>query len=263
MNNLISIISYYINKAIPNIPRLLYYKIIDIYRYFKYREWEKFRMYGLYIYLGMFGSGKTISMVNKAYKLCKKYKDLKVLTNFKLEGFPEHTEIIPLTNYRQIIDIEGNTLILLDEISSIFNSRNWAKAGIPADLIGLLLQVRKERKVIMGTAQRYKHVDALIRQITAQVIECSTLFNRWTKNIYYDALEYEQTIDMYNIKPIPLERDMFIQTEKIRKLYDTYEMIDKAKKQEFLTDKEILEKNGISTITIIPNESKKKKFGIF
>ncbi|WP_069650996.1 zonular occludens toxin domain-containing protein [Caloranaerobacter ferrireducens] len=243
---------------LPKIPHLLYWKIIDLYRYVKYREWEKFNLYGLYIWIGMFGTGKTISMVKTAYDLCKKYKDLKILTNIKLTGFPKHTKIIPLTNYDQIIEIDGNTLILLDEISSIFNSRNWAKNGVPADLIGLLLQVRKERKVIFATAQRFKHVDALIRQITFCVVESKTLFKRWTFNKYYDAEEYEQTIDIYNFKPNPLRRLSFIQTDRLRRMYDTYEMISKAKKQEFLTPVEILEKQGVvSSVTILDKDTKK------
>ncbi|MTI49976.1 MAG: hypothetical protein FH761_19300 [Firmicutes bacterium] len=240
------------------IPSLIFWKVIDLYRYIRYKEWRNFTMFGLYVWIGMFGTGKTISMVNRAYGLCCKYKDLKILTNIKLEHFPAHTEIIKLTNYDQILEIEGNTLILLDEISSIFNSRNWSKNGVPSDLIGLLLQVRKEKKVIFSTAQRFKHVDALIRQITFCVVEAKTHFNRWTFNKYYDAEEYEQTIDVYNFKPNCLQRNSFIQTTKIRNLYDTYEMIDKAKKQEFLSPAEILEKQGTTSSAVIIDKDTKK-----
>lgn len=248
---------------IKKIPYRLYYFIIDTYKYYKNKEYEKFNLYGLYIYVGMFGSSKTISITRRAKKLAKRYKNLKILTNYQLYNFPKHTEIIPLKNFQQIIDVEGDTLILIDEISSIFNSRNWAKGGIPYDLIGLLLQVRKQRKVIFATAQIYKQVDALLRQITYEVVECSTVSlgvsRRLVINKHYDAFEYEQTMDTYGVKPMPLRRFTFIQTDELRKSYDTMEMIDKAKKQEFLSSKEILEKQGITTGTVLESSVKKIK----
>jgi len=191
--------------------------------------------------------------------LLKKCPKLKILTNFDLTNFPEHTEIVQLTNFNQIIDIEGDTLILLDEISSIFNSRNWSKGGIPADLIGMLLQVRKQKKVIFATAQVFKQVDALMRQITFRVVKCNTIGNRWTFAKEYDAYDYELTESTYNLLPRCLSRSSFIQTKEIRSLYDTFEMIDKAKKQEFLTDKEILEKQSSSNLVQNIDLNKKKK----
>lgn len=254
---MIGLINAILFDYIPKLPILLILKCKDIYNYYKNKEWEKFNMFGLYIFIGMFGTGKTISMVHRAYKLAKKYPNLKILTNIKLVNFPEHTEIIQLTNFNQIIEVSGDTLILLDEISSIFNSRSWSKNGIPPDLIGLLLQVRKERKVIFSTAQRFKQVDALIRQITFVVVQCNTLFGRWTFNKEYDAYDFELTQDTYNMYPIALDRYSFLQTDKIRSLYDTYEMIDKAKKEKFLSSQEILEKQGSTCVQV--KEPKKVK----
>lgn len=255
---MIDLILTLIFDYIPKIPKFIILKLIDLYNYFKNKEWEIFQMFGLYIYIGMFGTGKTISMVERAYHLANKYSKIKILTNFNLTNFPQHTEIIKLTNFQQIIDIEGDTLILLDEISSIFNSRSWSKAGIPPDLIGLLLQVRKERKVIFATAQRFKQVDALIRQITFRVVICNTLFKRWTFNKEYDAYDYELTQDTYNYLPSCEGRSSFLQTNKVRSLYDTYEMIDKAKKEEFISQKEILEKQGNIGIQNIKEEKKRR-----
>ena len=246
---------------IPKIPKYLIFRIKDIIKYYKNKEWENFVMFGLFIYLGKFGTGKTCSMVDRAYHLAKKYKHLKILTNFNLYNFPEHTEIIPLTNFNQIVDISGDTLILIDEISSIFNSRNWSKGGIPADLIGLLLQVRKEKKVIFATAQVFKQVDALIRQITFEVVVCNTIGQRWTFQKQYDALDYEKVMDTYDLLPRCLSRSSFLQTEQVRSRYDTYEMIDKAKKQEFLSPEEILNKQG-SSIGVQLKEEKKKRLNI-
>lgn len=242
---------------LPKVPKFLYLKTIDTYRHIKYKEWLNFNGFGLKIYVGLFGAGKTISMIEKAYRIAKAFPQVKILTNMKLEGFPKHTKIIPLTNFKQIIDIDGNTLIIIDEISTILNSRRWDKDGVPPALLGQLLQVRKQRKMLLSTAQRFHHVDKLIRDITHTVIDCDTYFNRWTIQTAYDAEQYES---QNTLKPaVPMWHYNFLQTEKIRKLFDTWEIIDNMKKEEFLTDKEILDKQGSSTGDIIIGIDKKKR----
>jgi hypothetical protein len=136
----------------------------------------------------------------------------------------------------------------------------WKNEGIPAPLLSTLLQVRKEHKMLYATAQRFIHVDALFRQITFSVRECSCWFGRWNWVRLYDGYEYENSNVM---KLAPMQGIYaFIQTNKIRKLYDTFEMIEKMKKTEYIDDAEILEKQGHTT-NIINTTEQPKKVGIF
>ena len=254
---MISIIQRFLFSYIPKIPKFLYLKAIDIYRYFKFKDWINFEGFGLHIYVGMFGSGKTISMVEKAYRIAKAFPQVRILTNMKLVGFPEHTEIIELKNYKQIIEMPGDTLILIDEISSILNSRRWDKEGVPPALLGQLLQVRKQKKMLLSTAQRFGHVDKLVRDITFTVIECRTYFKRWTFQTSYDGYDYENANMM---KPaIPVGHYDFLQTDKVRNLYDTWELIGNMKKEEFLSDKDILERQGAAGNEVVIGIDKKKR----
>ena len=257
---ILSLLNRLLFSYLPKLPKFLYLKVIDLYRYIKFQEWMNFDGFGLHIYVGMFGSGKTISMVEKAYRIAKAFPQVKILTNMKLVGFPDHTEIIQLKNYKQIIEMPGDTLILIDEISTILNSRRWDKEGVPPALLGQLLQVRKQKKMLLSTAQRFGHVDKLIRDITFTVIECKTYFKRWTFQISYDGYDYENANMM---KPaIAIGHYDFLQTDKVRKLYDTWELIDNMKKEEFLSDKDILEKQGAASNDIVIGIDKKKKKSI-
>jgi hypothetical protein len=239
----------------------LFYKIKDIIKYYKNKEWLIFDGFGLHFYVGLFGSGKTSTMVRDAYKLAVRYPQMNILTNLKLINFPEHTNIIQLEHYRQIITCPPDTLILIDEISSIFNSRDWKKGGIPAPLLSTILQVRKERKMLYCTAQRFQHVDALFRQITFTVRDCSCVHKRWNFVFVFDGFEYENANVM--CPAVELERYSFVQTDKIRGLYDTYEMVQKMQTTDYISDKEILEKQGISSNVCVVNNAddvlKKKK----
>lgn len=241
------------------LPHFLFWKVIDLYYYFKNKEWTIFKGYGLHIYVGMFGSGKTSSMINDAYGQACRYKDLTILTNMKLQNFPEHTKIIQMEDTNDIITAPPNTLVLIDEISTVFNSRKYKTDGIPVPLLGMLLQVRKERKMIYATAQRFQHVDALLRQITFSVRACTCWFGRWNWIYKYDAWDYENRTSPLVRIPV-LGSWAFIQTNKIRNLYDTMEMVEEVKKIDFMTNEEILERQGNGLSLNIVEQPKK---GIF
>lgn len=145
--------------VILNIHRELYYLGLDFYEYIRYRKWNQWNGFGLNIYVGMFGKGKTLSATKYVIANAKRY-NLNVLSNIKLNGI----EYIPLTNWQQIVDCPGNTIILIDEISTVFNARNWKDFNI--NLLFQLLQCRKNKKEIIATAQRFAHVDKLLRDIT-------------------------------------------------------------------------------------------------
>jgi hypothetical protein len=234
--------------------RFVAWKVKDVYTYFKNKEWEIFDGFGLHIYVGMFGSGKTSSMVYDAYCLASKYKSLQILTNMHIQNFPKHTKIIPLVSYKQIVDSPANTLILMDELSSEANSRDWKKEGIPPDVLRTILQCRKQRKEFFATAQRFMHVDALYRQITFTVRECHCMAGRWNFVSVFDGWEYENRNNP--LKPLEsLKSYSFVQTDHVRSLYDTAELVEKLKKTEYVDSVEILEKQGTRSTVIAVSQS--------
>lgn len=245
-------------KIFLRLPKLFYFKIYDIYKYFKNKEWRLFNGYGLHIYIGMFGSGKTLSLVKKAKKLAKQYPYLTILTNIELIDFPYPERVFKLENYQQIIKSPPNTLIVIDEISTLFNSRKWADFPIP--LLYQILQVRKNKKMIIATAQRFSHVDKLLRDVTTTVIDCNCLLGRLTFNTTYDACDYENT-NLY--LPKPLNFNVFVATNKLFNSYDTFEIVDNSSKDKFLSNSEILENRMYSVTTISPTLSKKQEKQIF
>ena len=70
--------------------------------------WNNFNYWGLHLFLGKFGGGKTISAVRRCYNICKTHKGVTVLTNLTLTCFPEDTKIIKLVNSAQILELPDN-----------------------------------------------------------------------------------------------------------------------------------------------------------
>lgn len=217
-----------------NIHREIAYLGLDIYEYFKYKKWNNWNGFGLSIYVGMFGRGKTLSATKYVLRIAKRYK-LNVISNIKLNGYP----YTPLTNWQEIVDAPGNTIILIDEMSTVFNAREWKNFNV--NLLFQLLQCRKNKKMIVGTAQRFAHVDKLLRDITYEVIDCNKYW-RLQHTSHYDGWDYENCMNSNMLKRLSHEWQFI--TNKDYNGYDTSEIIDNTKRTEFMSNEEILTARG-------------------
>lgn len=240
-------------KRLRVAPHALALSAKDVYHYYKEHENKHFHLFGLHIYLGKFGQGKTCSMVRDAWLLANKYEDVTILTNLKLTNFPEHVQILELRCIQDILDAPDNTIVLIDEIGTIFNSRDFQKNqrkgkgkeedGLPKVLFQYICQVRHRNMVIFGTVQRWGFLDKQLRQITKDVTVCSAFpdhpFSRMITNYVYDGEEY----DMFYQSPMrPLSllgADVWLQTDFIRSLYDTREMVSTVLSMDYDPDEEI------------------------
>ncbi len=232
------------------LPCFWYHIIKDFYKYIKYKEYKLFEGWGLHIYVGKFGAGKTSTMVNDAYSLCKQYPQLNILTNLNLQNFPVHTQILRLHSAQDILNAPRNTLVLIDEIGTIFNSRDFTKSkeSVPKILFQHLCQCRKRRMMIYATSQRWNFVDKQLRDIVATVrstsLSFSHPFSRMGTVRIYDSVEYDMAFSNPLLPLTPLDVRAYVQTDKVRKLYDTTELIENMLTAEYVSDDEILQNQG-------------------
>ena len=75
-------------------PSFLYYVFYDYLIYKWYHKDKLFYGWGIHLFTGKFGAGKTSLMVIKAYELCCKYPQLNIITNLNISNFPKYTRII-------------------------------------------------------------------------------------------------------------------------------------------------------------------------
>lgn len=239
------------------LPSFTFYLFYDWLCYRFYRKDRLFYGWGIHLFTGRFGSGKTSLMTIQAYKLCVKYPQLNVLTNLKLSNFPEHTRIIPLNTAQDILNAPVNTIVLIDEIGTIFNSRDFSsgKRSVPKPVFQHLCQCRKRHMMIYATVQRFNLLDKQIRDICATVTECYSSFkhpfSRKLTAVCYDIDEYEALVQ--NPMYIPRVYDSYIkiQTDQYRHLYDTSELIEgmlHLDYDQWLSDEEILRNQGVDSV---------------
>lgn len=227
-----------------------YDHVIFIYR----AAYRLFDGWGIHLFVGKFGSGKTMMMCIMSYLICKKKKQVTVLTNLALTNFPMHTRVLQLRTAQDILNAPKNSIVLIDEIGTIFNSRDFSggKAAVPKPLFQLLSQCRKRRLMIFGTVQRYNLLDKQIRDIAATVTECSVAakhpFSRMVIGRRFDIDEYDFAQQNRNYVPRPYDIKMFVQREHYRHLYDTTDLVSGFLNKEFLSDSEIIANQGSSDV---------------
>ena len=247
-----------ISKAIQYIVRLpifLYYIVTDYIKLKKQKYFDYFHFWGLHIYVAKFGGGKTSSMVERAYRLAKRYKEMTIITNISLSNFPEHTTILPLRTYEDIINAPDQSLIVVDEIGTIFNSRDFQSGkSMPKMIFQYICQVRHREVMIFGTVQRWHFLDKQLRDICDTVNVCRSHLKhpltRITTITTYDALEYDLAYSNAMISCPPIKVSVRLQTDKTRQLYDTREMVATALKAEYDDELTIMQRQGVTEVAI-------------
>lgn len=237
-------------KRVWHFPSMWYYWLYDHLCYWYFREYKLFYGWGIHLFTGKFGKGKTSIMTMKAYELACKYPQLTILTNIKLKNFPEHTNILELKHADDILNAPNDTLVLIDEIGTLFNSRDFTSGqnSVPKPMFQHLCQCRKRKMMIYATVQRFNLLDKQIRDITADVTECHSSpqhpFTRILSGINYDIDEYEAYCLNRLYNPRIQHTDVYVQTNQSRQLYDTSELVQGLLQMKYLSDEEILRNQG-------------------
>jgi len=255
-----------IPRFFKHLAEIVIYMVYDWYLYRYYRKMYDFNGWGVHLFTGKFGAGKTSYMVAKAYDLAFKYPQLTILTNIKLTNFPSWTKILPLDTAQDILNAPKNTLVLIDEIGTIFNSRDFSggKCAVPKPLFQHLCQCRKRKMMIYGTVQRFNLLDKQIRDITADVTACHTHFSypfvRWQTAYTFDIEEYEMYCENRTYRPKIMKSDLIVQSNQVRNLYDTSELVSNMLGKEYLSDAEILaNRDGITQDGVVLDKEQHKR----
>lgn len=179
---------------------------------------------GIWVFCGPQGSGKTLSAVKCLKEMVKSYPKVKVCSNLEIKGL--ETEIIPFTDYSQLSELSNGVegiIFLLDEIHVLWNSLESKE--IPISEMACFCQMRKDRRVIIGTSQVYGRIAKPIREQLQFVIDCHNLFNLVQVNTVIDPSEAIEKDG--HITGNLIGRQIWLHSPD---LYDSYDTLFKIKK---------------------------------
>ena len=186
--------SVFIRTLLFNPIQTIKYFIYDTFQYFSKHKYDSMETGRLICYTALFGGGKTLSCVHYVNSLYNRYNNRRVydfdrkkwvtqkvhiISNVDLtipyERFISLSQIVRVAEQFKTIDELNDTLtctvVLGDEFSVQMNSRSF-KTNIDPLFLNTLLTCRHHHIMLIYNAQRFSHVDALLRQVTTYVVEC-------------------------------------------------------------------------------------------
>lgn len=199
-------------------------------------EPDRFKEFGMTIFCGRQGDGKSIMMVETLERLRQRYPKALILTNF---GYRHQTQ--PFDSWNDLFEIrngDNGVIFAIDEIQNEFSSAQ--SKNFPESLLGELTQQRKQKIKILATSQVYRRVAKPIREQCYEVVEMFTLASRWTFAKCFDANDYNEMIDSSNpnmkFKTRRKWRMNFVQDDEIRDLFDSYAKVERMKKMDYVRE---------------------------
>lgn len=254
----------YVRVLIIKFPLWFGLTIKDIFYWFKERKFFVCPSGRIIAFCGLFGKGKTLSMVHYVTRLYRRFNNRKVFVNgkWRIQKINVVSNVslnIPYTEFtglRQIVDIakqkdelDGDkyyfvTLVVGDEFSVQLNSRSF-KDNIDALFLNTLLTSRHYAISLFYSSQKFLLVDKLLREVTFWVYDCNKIGRIMVHNIF-DAFDMENATNLSLVKP--LRRTGWLIYDRDYAAYDTLacvgNLIKSSTDGDMLTSSEILENLG-------------------
>lgn len=210
----------------PLWKNLLYYLPKQMVADYFAHDPEFFRYQGCIVFTGRQGYGKTIAMAEQALCWRKEYPKAKCITNFALKDESEK-----LNDWRLLVGYKNGiqgVIACIDEMQNWFSS-NQSK-NFPPEMLEVITQNRKNRRVIMGTAQSFNRLAKPIREQATEVRKCYTFFGCLTfVHRVYPELDSNGDVDSWKHRGWYY----FVHNAELRESYDTWKVIESLKESGF------------------------------
>lgn len=150
-------------------PEVGFGNIPDVVRAKMMKSKEGFPYGGLWVFTGAQGAGKTLLLMHMVREIHEQYPKALIVTNVSVFG-------IPCIPYRGIEDFDkyvngaDGVIFIIDEIQALFSSLESAK--MPLSQVTVWSQNRKNRRLILGTTQRYTRMAKPVREQVTWHYEC-------------------------------------------------------------------------------------------
>lgn len=182
---------------------------------------DGFRFAGLWIFSGAQGSGKTLLMMHMLKQILEESPNAIVVSNISIYGVPSYpyTGIEDFEKYKNGKD---GVIFVIDEIHTLFNSLESAK--MPLSQMQVWCQNRKNRRLILGTSQRFNRVAKGVREQTSWNYEC----RKGIAGVLYsykvfDGADYDEN-GKYAAEEEP-RRHFYVPNVSVMRMYNTLEVV--------------------------------------
>lgn len=208
------------------------------------RDTDGFPYGGQWIFSGVQRSGKTLLLMHMVKRIVEQYPKCLIVSNISIFGVP----CIPFQgpeDFEKYKNGKDGIIFILDEIQALYSSME--SKNMPLSLIQVWSQSSKNRRLILGTTQRYSRAAKPVREQTSYHYECKKpllwIFYRYR---VLDGSNYDDEGKYCTPEGEEMPRfQMYIPSINVMQMYNTLEVV---KRPDLENDaKKEVKKNGYGT----------------
>ena len=181
---------------------------------------DPFPFAGMWIFSGSQGSGKTLLMMHLLKEIMEQCPKALIVSNISIYGVPSipYTGIEDFEKYNNGAD---GIVFVIDEIHTLFNSLE--SKGMPLSTMQVWCQNRKNRRLILGTSQRFTRISKGVREQATWNYECRKgLCGLLYSYRVFDGSMYDDNGDYKDEKP---KLNFYVPRVSVMRMYNTLEVI--------------------------------------
>lgn len=181
---------------------------------------DPFPFAGMWLFTGSQGNGKTLLMMHFVKQILEQCPKCELVSNISIYGLPSHV-YTGIEDFEKYSNGQYGTIFVIDEIHTLFNSLE--SKNMPLNTMQVWCQNRKNRRLVLGTSQRFSRISKGIREQTTWNYECRPLIRPFLYSYrvkdggdYNDAGEYVGE---------PPKNNFFVPNKSVMRMYNTLEVV--------------------------------------
>ncbi len=184
---------------------------------------DTFTYQGIIIFEGKQGRGKTISEIEYATRMLDEFPKAKCVSNLAY-----NRQNAKLTHWKMLTDYKNGAhgvVVIIDETQNWFSCKD--SKNFPPEMLSVVTQNRKNRRIILGSAQSFYMLAKDIRTQCTEVRSCFTILGCITFVLRREPIcNSAGDVEKWKYRGFY----WYVHTQELRDAYDTYEVIDRMSK---------------------------------
>lgn len=185
---------------------------------------DPFPFAGMWLFSGAQGSGKTLLMMHLLKQIVDQCPNAIVVSNISIYGVPSYP-YMGIEDFDKYNNGKDGIIFVIDEIHTLFNSLE--SKGMPLSTMQVWCQNRKNRRLILGTSQKFKRVAKGVREQATWNYECRKgIAGLLYSYRVFDGSEYDEDGNYIDVEP---KRNFYIPKVSVMRMYNTLEVVKRGK----------------------------------
>lgn len=181
---------------------------------------DPFPYAGMWLFSGQQGSGKTLLMMHLLRQIIDECPNCNIVSNISIYGVPSYV-YTGIEDFEKYANGADGTVFVIDEIHTLFNSLE--SKNMPLSTMQVWCQNRKNRRLILGTSQRFTRISKGVREQATWNYECKKGIGGLLYSYrVYDGASYDDNGNY--IEELP-KLNFYIPQVSVMRMYNTLEVV--------------------------------------